>query len=363
MELKEYRLERLKNACAAAGADMIVATLPANLNYITTGYVCVNQDVLTRAECAIGYIPAKDKLVYIVGYAELPTVFEFAGLDAEIYCYSGAFCFENGAAGDPFVEKIMGLQKDAYPSSADAWNAAVRANLPEGSTVAIDESRIFASVLKKVEEKLAGYKTVNATDIFMQARLVKHPDEVAGIEASALCAGECLTAALAQFKPGMTENDIGTLYNIELAKRGAKPYFCTVTSALRSAFSDTTNDSSRPIVEGDMIRFDFGCILNGYCSDLGRIAVVGKPSEKIVSYYKAIVAGLDAAVAIAKPGVTPGELFDVAMETVRKEGIPHYRRHHIGHGIGVECYDLPSVSHGVDLPIVENMTFNLETPY
>ena len=85
MELKEYRLERLRSACAEAGADMIVATLPANLNYITTGYVCVNQDVLTRAECAIGYIPAKDKYVYIVGYAELPTVFEFAGLDTEVH--------------------------------------------------------------------------------------------------------------------------------------------------------------------------------------------------------------------------------------------------------------------------------------
>ena len=158
MELKEYRLERLRSACAEAGADMIVATLPANLNYITTGYVCVNQDVLTRAECAIGYIPAKDKYVYIVGYAELPPVFEFAGLDTEVHFYGGAFCFENGDKGNPFVEKIMAYQKEAHPTSADAWNAAVRANLPEGATVAIDESRIFASVLKNVEEKLSGYQ-------------------------------------------------------------------------------------------------------------------------------------------------------------------------------------------------------------
>ena len=49
MELKEYRLERLKAACADAGADMIVATLPANLDYLTTGYVCISQDVLARA--------------------------------------------------------------------------------------------------------------------------------------------------------------------------------------------------------------------------------------------------------------------------------------------------------------------------
>ena len=363
MELKEYRLQRLKEAGAAVGADMIVATLTANLNYITSGYVCINQDVLTRAECAIGYIPAQDKFVYIVGYADLPTVLEFAGNDANVYFCGGSFCFEKGVEGDEFADKIMAYQKEAYATSADAWNAAVRENLPEGSTIAIDESRIFPSVLKKVEEKLAGYNVINGTDIFMQARMVKHPEEIAGIEASARCAADSLMAALAQFKPGMTEYRISELYNIELAKRGAKPYFCTVTSELRAAFSDTTNNNTRPIVEGDMIRFDFGCILNGYCSDLGRFAVVGQPSEKQVNYYKAILAGVDAAIAIAKPGVTAGELFDIAVETVRKEGIPHYRRHHVGHGIGMECYDFPTVGHGVDTPIVEGMTFNLETPY
>lgn len=363
MELKEFRIERLKAAAAKEGADMIVATLPANLAYISDGYVSVNQDVLTRAECAIGYIPAKDKLVYIVGYADLPTVLEFAGNDVEVYFNGGAFCFEKGTEGDPFVDKIMAYQAQAVGSTAEAYRAAVRNNLPEGSVIAIDESRIFASELRKVEEALDGYKVINGTDIFMAARHIKHPDEVAGVEASARCAAESLMAALAQFQPGMTEHRIGELYNLELVKRGAKPYFCTVTSQLRAAFSDTTNDNKRPITDGDMIRFDFGCILNGYCSDLGRLAVVGQPSEKIKTYYQAIVAGLDAAIEIAKPGVTAGELFDTALETVRKNGIPHYRRHHVGHGIGLECYDNPTIAHGNQTPIEENMTFNLETPY
>ncbi len=363
MELKEYRKERLKAAAAAVGADMIVATLPANLTYISNGYVCVNQDVLCRAECAIGYIPAKDKLVYIVGYADLPTVLEFAGNDAEVYFGGGAFCFEKGVEGDEFVDKIMAYQAQAVGSTAEAYRNAVRNNLPAGSVIAIDESRIFASQLQAVTDALDGYTVINGTDLFMQARLIKHPDEVAGVEASAICAAESLMAALAQFQPGMTEYRIGELYNIELAKRGAKPYFCTVTSQLRAAFSDTINDNKRPIVDGDMIRFDYGCILNGYCSDLGRLAVVGKPSDKINTYYNAVVAGLDAAMEIAKPGVLAGELFDKALDTVRKNGIPHYRRHHTGHGIGLECYDYPTINHGNETPIVENMTFNLETPY
>ena len=152
MTLKEFRKMRLN--AAIEGVDMIVATLPANITYLTNGYISVGQDVLTRSECAIGYIPSKDKLVYIVGYYDLPTVLEFAGNDAEVYFCGGAFCFEKGVEGDEFVDKIIAYQKEAYPTSADAWNAAVRNNLPEGSVIAIDESRIFSSVLHKVEEKL-----------------------------------------------------------------------------------------------------------------------------------------------------------------------------------------------------------------
>lgn len=364
MNLKEYRLNRIKEAAQNIPADMVIATLPANLNYLTNGYVCINQDVLTRAECAIGYIPAKDHYVYIVGYADLPTVLEFAGNDADVYFNGGAFCFEQApGVTDEFVTKIMAYQKQAFATTADAWEAAVRANLPAGATITVDESRIFPSELRKVQEKLTDYKFADGTELFMQARLVKHPEEIAGIEASARCAADSLMAALAQFKPGMTEYKIGELYNIELAKRGAKPYFCTVTSQLRAAFSDTTNDNKRPIVQGDMIRFDFGCILNGYCSDLGRFAVVGEPTEKMKNYYAALVSGVDAAVAIARPGVKAGTLFDTALKAVQENGIPHYRRHHTGHGIGMECYDYPTVSHGVDTPILENMTFNLETPY
>ena len=364
MNLKEYRLQRIKDAAAAVHADMVVATLPANLNYLTTGYVCINQDVLTRSECAIGYLPAKDTFVYIVGYADLPTVLEFAGNDAQVYFNGGAFCFEQAPGVDSeFVQKIMAYQKQALPTTADAWNAAVRANLPAGATIAVDESRIFPSELSRVKEKLPDYKFVDGTELFMQARMIKHPEEVAGVERSARCAAESLMSALQKFQVGMTEQGICQLYNVELAKRGAKPYFCTVTSQLRAAFSDTTNNNTRPIVSGDMIRFDFGCILDGFCSDLGRFAVVGEPTPKMQTYYQALVAGLDAAVQAAHPGVEAGHLFDVAMDTVRKNGIPHYRRHHTGHGIGLECYDNPTISHGVSTPLLENMTFNLETPY
>lgn len=364
MELKAYRLHRLRAAAEAAGADLVVATLPANIAYVTTGFVSVGQELLARAECAVGYFPAQEKVVYLVGYADLPTVLESAGVDAEVYCTGGAFCFA-GAPGthDAFVDTILAARARAYASSADAWEAAVRAHLPAGATIAVDESRIFPSALARVQAKLPDYRFTDGAPLFLQARRIKHPEEVAGIERSARCAAESLMCALEKFRPGMTEYHIGQLYNAELAARGAKPYFCVVTSQLRAAFSDTTNDRTRPIADGDMIRFDFGCVLDGYCSDLGRFAVVGTPTEKMQSYYDALAAGIDAAAAAARPGVPAGVLFDTAVDAVRRSGIPHYQRHHTGHGIGLESYDDPTIAHGVETPILENMTFNLETPY
>ena len=363
MTLSEFRKARIREVAEANHVDMIVATLPANILYLTNGYVAVNQNVLTRSECAVGYLPEKDKYVYIVGYADLPTVFEFAGMDVDVYYSGGAFFFERTAEGDPFADKIFAGREKALPSTPDAWERAVRENLPAGAVVAIDESRIFSSNLDVVKSKLHDYQITNGTELFMQARLIKHPEEVAGIEKSARCAEDSLMAALTQFKPGMTEYEIGQLYCQELSKRNATPTFCVVTSGLRSAFSDTPNDKTRPIGDGDMIRFDFGCSLDGYCSDLGRVASVGKASDKLVRYYEAIRAGLDAAIEYAKPGVAAGELFDCAMAVVRKSGIPHYRRHHTGHGIGLETYDNPSIAHNDRTPIVANMTFNMETPY
>ena len=90
---------------------------------------------------------------------------------------------------------------------------------------------------------------------------------------------------------------------------------------------------------------------------------MGEPSEKIKTYYAAVLAGIDAAIAAAKPGVACKDLFHIAVEATRKNGIPHYRRHHVGHGIGVECYDDPSITPASPFILEEGMTINLETPY
>src|SRR5690606_2044931 len=129
-----------------------------------------------------------------------------------------------------------------------------------------------------------------------------------------------------------------------------------------SAFSDAYA-TDRRLAVGDLVRFDVGCTLEGYWSDIGRTAIVGEADALQRSRYEAILAGEQAQLDAARPGLTAAQLFNLAVETVERHGLTPYRRHHCGHGIGLDVYERPIVSAAADQPLETGMTLCVETPY
>jgi Xaa-Pro aminopeptidase len=115
--------------------------------------------------------------------------------------------------------------------------------------------------------------------------------------------------------------------------------------------------------KGDCIWFDVGCTFHGYRSDIGRTVSFGEPSQKFRTYYDASKGGQSRAFELMVAGRPASEVFNGAVERVRELGIPHYQRHHVGHGIGVEYYDLPVLNPRTDIPLEPGMVFEVETPY
>lgn len=211
---------------------------------------------------------------------------------------------------------------------------------------------------------LAAFHTasVSGAAVFYKARMIKAKEEIAGIARSAQIAEQALLAGLKDFRPGDTEQDLGNSFRRHAAQHGAKDIFCVATANKRAAFCDTVNQPV-PIERGSLIRFDYGCDYQGYTSDLSRTVCVGTPDEKTVRLYDAIRAGTEAAIAAARPGVRACELFQIAVETTRSNGIPHYRRHHVGHCLGLEVYDDPSITPDNQTVLQADMALNIETPY
>jgi Xaa-Pro aminopeptidase len=78
--------------------------------------------------------------------------------------------------------------------------------------------------------------------------------------------------------------------------------------------------------------------------------------------------------AMIRPGVPVGDLFRMGTATVRSSGIPHYQRHHVGHGIGLEFYEAPVLvgapcdddagrANGSGMTLRSGMVINVELPY
>jgi Xaa-Pro aminopeptidase len=110
------------------------------------------------------------------------------------------------------------------------------------------------------------------------------------------------------------------------------------------------------------VRFDVGAIFKGYHGDVARMAILGEPEPRALRAYDAVEAGVQAALDTIRPGVDGGKVFETAVAAVRDGGLPEFRRHHVGHGIGLEPVEAPWLRPGGET-LEAGMVLRAETPY
>jgi len=114
-------------------------------------------------------------------------------------------------------------------------------------------------------------------------------------------------------------------------------------------------------VEKDaLLLFDLGVMVNGYASDMTRTVAVGKPDQFKKDIYNLTLEAQQAALDFIKPGVTAHEVDRAAREVIEKAGYGEYFNHRLGHGIGMDVHEFPSIMEGNDLVIEEGMCFSVE---
>lgn len=240
-------------------------------------------------------------------------------------------------------------------------NALLERGLQKGR-VAIDEKNFAPLQFRTLKSKLPEIDLLEASDVFRRIRMKKFSYEIAKLEKAVEVTESAWSCVLETLREGITEVELNKTFVRSLIAKDASPYFHLIAIGDRGALPNAP-PSSRQLKKGDLIRFDGGCEYDRYKADIARIAVYGPPSERYVNYYKAILAGEEAAIDQIRPGTRCSDLFTTAVETVKRSGIPHYRRHHCGHGIGLEMYDPPLVSPNDQTELEEDFVMNIETPY
>src|SRR5215831_18500856 len=349
---------RLTRVLEAEDLGALVATSTENL-YYATGFRSIAHALFRGLELYAVFTRQGTGLV--VPFIDATGVAADGIAVDRLACY-GKFFFNYADQPGAVGARVREITARPAPSPADAL-AQVLGDLGGlGKRIGVDEASIFPAAWQRLTERLAGTTLVPAYTHFRTARTVKSPEEVRRLERAALIAEDGVAAVLGMLKAGVTEREAALVFEQEVLRRGAQPFFTVVTMGERGALADVYA-SERALAPGDLIRFDLGCVYQGYRSDISRTAVLGRPSEKQRRYYDAVRDGERAAIAAMAPGVPVKNIFEVGVRVTREHGLPHYARHHVGHGIGLEPYDPPTINASTDAILEPGMVFCVETPY
>ncbi len=191
-------------------------------------------------------------------------------------------------------------------------------------------------------------------------RVVKDASEIAALRAAAHAVDAVASEMRERPFGGRTERDVSRELVERMLEHGHdRPNFAIVGSGPNGA-SPHHDAGDRVITVGDVIVCDFGGTMAGYCSDITRMFVVGDPTAEIADTYAALVVAQELAVRAATVGTPCEEVDAVARRSLAEHGLDAAFIHRIGHGIGVEAHEDPYLVQGNAATLLAGHAFSIE---
>jgi Xaa-Pro aminopeptidase len=191
--------------------------------------------------------------------------------------------------------------------------------------------------------------------------MVKDSEEIACIEAACAAADRAFEYILPFLKPGAIERDVMLELEWYLRKdEGTEIAFDTiVASGPRSALPHG-RASLRAMQKGDFVTLDFGARLNQYCSDITRTIVLGEPTDEQRKVYQTVLDALHKGIEAIRPHIAGKDVDAVAREFIREAGYGDYFGHGLGHSLGRNVHDGPSLSPSSEVTLSPGMVTTVE---
>jgi len=228
--------------------------------------------------------------------------------------------------------------------------------------VGFDEKNMPSSRMRSIQRKFPKIEFTPACAVFQEIRMVKSVDEIDRIRRAVEATEKGIEAVMGAVEQGVKNSDLQFIFRTTVMRQGCTPFFAVIGAGTESAIVNHL-PSEHILREGDIMRIDCNAIYRNYVSDVGRNAVLGKPTEKAQKYFDALRKGTEAIERTLRPGVPFSELFKVAVATVQKSGIPNYHRQNTGHSLGLQVVETPLISPTTNAKLQEDMVIAIETPY
>jgi len=207
---------------------------------------------------------------------------------------------------------------------------------------------------------------MDCTRIFERLRAKKSPAEISMLRAAAEYAQTGLSELVSAVRPGMNAAQMTEIWRtaaLDNARRSGGPLPQSAWAYI--AVGGDGFAPGEPARPGDIIKIDVGCVINGYSSDGGRTAVLGKASTDAERVYDALRRAFDTGLRLIRPGAALKDIYDATATAMWDQGFETYGRGHFGHGVGASIWseEWPFISATSDAVIETGMVLAFETPW
>ena len=194
-----------------------------------------------------------------------------------------------------------------------------------------------------------------------ELRWIKTPEEIEKLRTAEHIGDLAFSEILPHLKPGVTELEIAAKLTYFMQMHGASgnSFPPIVASGINSSMPHAM-PSGRKLEKGDFVTMDFGCVYQGYCSDMTRTVVLGKADPKQKEIYDLVYRAQTEALAALRPGKTGMEVDAVARNIIAEAGYGDCFGHGLGHSVGLEIHEDPNCNTRETRILKEGMIMTVE---
>jgi Xaa-Pro aminopeptidase len=144
---------------------------------------------------------------------------------------------------------------------------------------------------------------------------------------------------------GPTETAFALALELEMRERGASgTSFETIVASGPNGAMPHARPSERAIGRGELVVVDFGCIVDGYCSDMTRTVSAGDPGDEARRVWDVVASSQRAGREAVRAGVACRDVDRASRAVIDDAGWGDTFAHGTGHGVGLEIHEAPRVA-------------------
>lgn len=228
-------------------------------------------------------------------------------------------------------------------------------------TVMFEDDLLSAAGYKRLTELYRNCEFIFGAADINKLRMIKTPDELDKIRRAEEIGCKAFEHILNFIRPGVLERDIALEIEYFMRKQGAEGLsFDTIAiSGARTSLPHGV-PTAKAVEQGDFVTLDFGCVLDGYCSDMTRTVVVGKASDEQRRIYNTVKEAQQIGLDTIRAGISGCDADKAARDYIESCGYGQYFRHSLGHGVGLLVHELPNLSPKSRITLEENMVVSCE---